>query len=281
MSKKPKNRNKKGRAAKTADQVLAEAKMNRRKDLKKRLDEVYDSVDLATTGCEITICRCACCRVAMPQMNYSEFVQLATDLWQNSEKERKVDIICKSIEYFFRNEYEKWGMDSLIKPCQFVDKVGRCTVYNNRPLSCRTYGLWPQEEYEKRVDKFEEAYKEHGLTREDLPLAKQCKMIRRKDGSTELTMDELNSLFTALDNLDKRIGNFSNLQIKGKENYRTFHDWLLLKIFGDDWLTMLTTFMMSATREQMEDQVQKLREVIEQKIADGELDLDRDAGAQF
>jgi Fe-S-cluster containining protein len=202
----------------------------------------------------------------MPQMNYSEFVQLATDLWNDSSNDKKTDIICKSIEYFFRNEYEKWGMDSLIKPCQFVDPVGRCTVYKNRPLSCRAYGLWPQEEYEKRVDKFEEAYKEHGLTRDDLPLAKQCKMIRRADGSTELTMKELDGLFAKLDSLDKSIGEFSSLQIKSKENYRTFHDWLLLKVFGEDWLTMLTTFMMSASKEQMEDQVVQLRLVIEETL---------------
>jgi len=266
MPKKPKKRDKKSRPAKTADQIFADAKKNRRKNLKEKLKNIYDSVDLATTGCEITICRCACCRVAMPQMNYSEFVQLATDLWNDSSNEKKTDIICKSIEYFFRNEYEKWGMDSLIKPCQFVDKVGRCTIYGNRPLSCRSYGLWPQEEYEKRVDKFEEAYKKYGLTRNDLPLAKQCKMIRRADGSTELTMEELDGLFTKLDDLDKKVGDFSNLQIKSKENYRTFHDWLLLKVFGEDWLTMLTTFMMSATKEQMEDQVVQLRKVIEETL---------------
>jgi len=266
MPKKPKKRDKKSRPAKTADQIFADAKKNRRKNLKEKLKNIYDSVDLATTGCEITICRCACCRVAMPQMNYSEFVQLATDLWNDSSNEKKTDIICKSIEYFFRNEYEKWGMDSLIKPCQFVDKVGRCTIYGNRPLSCRSYGLWPQEEYEKRVDKFEEAYKKYGLTRNDLPLAKQCKMIRRADGSTELTMEELDGLFAKLDDLDKKVGDFSNLQIKSKENYRTFHDWLLLKVFGEDWLTMLTTFMMSATKEQMEDQVVQLRKVIEETL---------------
>jgi len=272
MAKKPKKkRENKSRPAKTADQLLNEAKNNHRKDLKDKLQAIYESVDMSTVGCEIAICGCACCKVAMPQMNYSEFVQLATDLWSKANKDKKIDVICKSIEYFFRNEYEKWGMDSLVKPCQFVGKYGLCTVYENRPLSCRAYGLWPEEEYEQRVDRFEEAYSEHGLTRDDLPLSKQCKMIRRADGSTELTMEELDSLFDQLDALDKKVGDFSNLQIKSKENYRTFHDWLLLKVFGEEWLTMLTTFMMAATREQMEDQVVQLRKVVETT-----LDLDRD-----
>jgi Fe-S-cluster containining protein len=271
MPKSKKDRSKKSRKGLTPDQVLAKAKADRRKNLKEKLQAVYNSTDLATTGCEITVCRCACCRVAMPQMNYSEFVQLATDLWNTVDNAKKVDVICKSIEYFFRNEYEKWGMDSLIKPCQFVDKIGRCTVYENRPLSCRAYGLWPQEEYESRVDKFEEAYKKHGLTRDDLPLAKQCKMIRRADGSTELTMEELDKLFGSLDAIDKLIGDFTALQIKNKENYRTFHDWLLIKIFGEEWLSMLTTFMMSADREQMEDQIEQLRIVVQDT-----LDFDKD-----
>jgi Fe-S-cluster containining protein len=272
MPKSKKNRKHKSRPAKTPDQVLADAKKNRRKNLKEKLDNIYNSIDLSTTGCEIAICRCACCKVAMPQMNYSEFVQLATELWESSSSERKKEIICTSIEYFFRNEYEKWGMDSLIKPCQFVGKYGQCTVYKSRPASCRTYGLWPEEEYEKRVDKFEEAYEKYGLTRDDLPLAKQCKMIRRVDGSTELSMDELNSLFKQLDDLDKKVGDFSNLQVKNKENYRAFHDWLLLKVFGEDWLTMLTTFMMSATKEEMIDQVEQLK-----KVMDETLDLSDDS----
>jgi len=266
MSKNKKNRKNKGRPAKTPDQVLADAKKNRKKNLKEKLAAIYGSVDLSTVGCVISICKCACCRVAMPQMNYSEFVQLATELWDESDDVRKKDVICKSVEYFFRNEYEKWEMDSLIKPCQFVDEAGRCEVYESRPLSCRAYGLWPEEEYEKRVDKFEEAYKEFGLTRDDLPLAKQCKMIKRADGSTELTMDELNKLFSQLDDLDKKVGSFSNLQVKNKENYRTFHDWLLLKVFGEDWLTMLTNFMMSATKDQMIDQMEQLRLVVDETL---------------
>lgn len=257
MSKK--TRNKKPRKGLTPDEVLSQAKENRKKTLRESIKAIYDSVDLNTTGCEITVCHCACCRVAMPQMNYCEFVQLVTDLWRDSDDNRKIEIICKSIEYYFKNDYEKWGMDSLIKPCQFVSKEGRCTVYANRPASCRVYGLWPQDVYEKRVSQFEEVYSKYGLKREDLPLAKQCKMIKRKDGSTELTKEECDSIYGSLDNLDKSIGNFSNLQIKNRENYRAFHDWLLLKIFGEDWLVKLTVFSLGATREQMEDQVEQIR----------------------
>jgi len=264
------SKRKKSRASLDKGEVIekfkASEKESVKKGLRKSLDDIYNSVDLETTGCVISICGCECCNVAMPQMNYCEFLQLATELWNSSGNEKKLSIISKSIEYFLRNEYEKWGMDSLIKPCQFVDKFGRCGVYKSRPASCRIYSLWPKEDYDRRVDKFEKAYEKHGLTREDLPLAKQCKMVTRSDGSNELSKDEVDLIFNSLDNLDKKVGEFSDLQIKEKENYRTFHDWLLLKIFGEEWLSMLTTFMLSATKEQMQDQMLVLKDAISESF---------------
>jgi len=228
--------------------------------LKDKLQSIYhDDVSLETT----MTCTCTCCKVAMPQINYSEFVQIATEVWQEFSQEEKVQIICKSVEYFFRNEYEKWGKDIFIKPCMFLDQeTNLCKIYESRPLACRLFGLWPKEEYEKRVDKFEKAYKEYGLTREDLPLHKQCDKVERIDKSVELDMEMIESLYSKLDDLDKKVGDFSDTQIKGKENYRTFHDWLLLKIFGEEWLIDLSNFMKSATKEQIEDQVSAIKDAI-------------------
>lgn len=268
MSKNKKNKKSKNksRPGLSSGQVIEKYKESSKRGLRERLDEIYNSVDLSTTGCVISICGCACCNVAMPQMNYCEFVQLATDLWNDSDTEKKLSIISKSIEYFLRNEYEKWGMDSLVKPCQFVDKFGRCGVYKSRPASCRIYALWPEDDYERRVDKFAKAYEQYGLKKEDLPLAKQCKMVTRSDGSNELKKEEIDLIFDSLDRLDKKVGDFSDLQIKEKENYRTFHDWLLLKIFGEEWLSLLTNFMLSASKEQMQEQVSFIVDAIKENF---------------
>lgn len=257
MSKKKKKKNSQKRKPFNKEEFLKNAT---KASLKDKLQSIYhDDVSLETT----MTCTCTCCKVAMPQINYSEFVQIATEVWQNFSQIEKVEIICKSIEYFFRNEYEKWGKDIFIKPCMFLDQeTNLCKIYENRPISCRLFGLWPKEEYEKRVDKFEEAYKGYGLKREDLPLHKQCDKVERIDKSVPLDMPMIESLYEKLDNLDKKVGDFSDTQVKGKENYRTFHDWLLLKIFGEDWLIDLTNFMQSATKEQIEEQVEAIKAVV-------------------
>ena len=210
-----------------------------------------------------TTCKgsCTCCKVAMPQMNYSEFSQLINEIWDNSSKSEKIEMICNSVEYFFRNEFEKWGMESLVKPCMLLAEDGKCKYYESRPLNCRLYGLWPEKSYTERVDKFEKAY-EGMLKRSELPLNTQCPYVKRVDDSKELTIDVINNLFAQLDVLDAQIGGFSSLRVQNRENYRTLHDFLLLKIFGEDWLIKLTTFVLAANKETMIDQIEAIKEVI-------------------
>jgi len=222
--------------------------------LKTKLDQIYSSKANFNTTCEG---KCECCKVAMPQMNYSEFCQLINEVWDTSSKTVKIDLICASIDYFFRNQFEKWGMDSLIKPCLLLSSEGKCRYYKSRPLNCRIYGLWPAKSYEERVDKFEKAY-EGLLTREQLPLNTQCPYVKRVDPSIPITADLIESVFNQLDELDKKVGNFTELQIKNRENYRTFHDWLLLKTFGEDWLVKLTDFIMAADKDSMVDLVTQI-----------------------
>lgn len=240
-------------------------KTAKRTNLTSALQSIYhDTVNLETKQ----TCECTCCKVAMPQINYSEFVNIVTTLWKNSTNDKKVELICTSIEYWFKNEFEKWGIQSLIKPCMLLDKTtGLCTVYNNRPLNCRLYGLWPKEEYKRRVDRFAKAYEEYGLSREDLPLNSQCDKVKRVDETVALTTEKIKELFSKIDDLDKVVGNFSDLQVKQRENYRTFHDWLLFKIFGDKWLAILTSFMLAADRKAIEEQIEAIKAAVAAKYS--------------
>ena len=231
-------------------------------NLKVILQNIYNEVNLETT-CNHNIC---CCKTSMPMMNYVEFIQIVTELWKKWDKpedhQKKLNLLITSLEYFFRYDYEKWGMESLVKPCMLLDKETKlCTAYSDRPLSCRMYGLWPKEDYELRVGKFEKAYAKYGLKREDLPLSTQCPFVKRVDDSVPLTTEVINGIFEKLDKLDEKMGNFSSLQVKQKENYRTFHDWLLLKVVGEDMLVKLTTFAMAASKEIMQDQIRAIKEV--------------------
>lgn len=231
--------------------------------LKEKLHQIYyGSVNLDTT-CNGN---CECCKTAMPQIHYSEFAQLINEIWDTTSRSEKIELICTSIEYFFRNDFEKWNMDTLIKPCMLLTKEGRCKWYESRNLNCRIYGLWPEDAYNERVDHFEEAY-DGLLKREELPLNKQCPHVKRVDDSVPITSELLDSLFAQLDELDKKVGNFTDKQIQSKENYRTFSDWLLLKIFGEEWLIKLTDFVIAADKNAMVDLIEQLKKSVREKFA--------------
>jgi Fe-S-cluster containining protein len=232
--------------------------------LKSQLTKIYNKENLQT------ICngQKKCCEAACPSMFYSEFSSLINKVWEKETKEGKLNIICKSIEYFFKNEFEKFGMETLVKPCMLLGEKG-CNYYDDRPLNCRLYGLWPEKVYNDRVDKFAKAY--DGLVKkEDLPLNKQCPFVKRVDNLEPLTSENINALFFDLDKLDMKIGEFTSLQVENKENYRTFHDWLLLKIYGEEGLTNLTTFMMHAGKEAILDQIKCFNEAIRKQFGGNE-----------
>lgn len=232
-------------------------------ELKEVLHSIYyGTVNLDTT-CQGT---CQCCKVACPGMNYCEFSQLVNEIWKTGSRNQKIELISKSIEYFLHNQYEKFQMKTLIKPCMLLSNDGKCSYYEQRPLNCRLYGLWPEDMYKERVDKFEKAY-EGLLKREELPLNTQCPNVKLKNDSQPLTQEIIETLFKQLDDLDAKIGNFTDNQIRQKENYRTFHDWLLLKIFGEDWLVKLTQFMMAASHDTIDAQIDCLKNVIKEKFA--------------
>ena len=170
------------------------------------------------------------------------------------------------IDYFFKVQFEKYGIETLVKPCVFLNKIDNlCKIYENRPVSCRMYGLWPKEEYESRVARFEKAYSKFGLTKEDLPLHKQCDKVVRTDVSKELTKEIIEKMYADLNKLDLKVGQFTELQVEGGENKRTFHDWLLAMVFGERWLAMVSTFMLSASREQIDDQILAIKTVLNDK----------------
>lgn len=252
------NKKRKSQLEIVKDAVNTSKKKNM-ENLSSKLDGIYNEVNLETTQ----TCKCHCCQVAMPQISYGEFINIATSVWDNSSEKDKLHYIKTSIEYFFRYEFEKWGISSLVKPCMFLQDDGKCGIYEKRPLSCRMFGLWPQEMYDERVENFSKIYSEYGLEISDLPLHKQCKSVKRKSEDVELNREIVEGLYEKLHHLDKSIGDFTDLQIETKENVRTFHDWLLMKVFGEDWLELMTTFVLAAEREVLEAQFEAIWEALD------------------
>ena len=260
MAKNTKSRKNKSRPGMSKDQVIQKSS---KKNLKTALKSIYEIVNLDTK----MSCQCVCCKTSCPSLYYSEFLQIISDIWKTWTTEEKTNLICKSIEYFFKNEFEKWGIQTLVKPCMLQDDKGLCKIYSNRQINCRMFGLWPKEEYNQRVEKFAKAYEKYGLKKEDLPLYFQCPSVERLDNTQELTLDVINDIYSKLDNLDKRVGTFSSLQISQKHNYRSFHDWIMYKVFGEEWLSKLTTYLMAATKDQLEDQIEAMKTEITKSFA--------------
>ena len=237
-------------------------------DLNSLLQSIYnDKIDLSTTCAH----HCECCKTACPSMNYCEFLNIITDLWPRLDKQGKIDLICKSVEYFFKTDYEKFNREIFIKPCMLLDSEGLCRIYLRRPASCRWYGLWPKEMYEQRVDKFEKAYSKYGLKREDLPLNTQCPYVKRVNETVPVTQEVISEMYGSLDKLDESVEGFSTLQIAQKENYRTFHDWVLYKIYGEEWLSKLTVLSMAADKAALEDQINAFKQVIAASFKDNDV----------
>jgi Fe-S-cluster containining protein len=207
------------------------------KTLRQRVQEIYKLVDLSTT------CpgHCVCCTVACPQMNYSEFLVIAESLYNEGKKEQRIEILKKSVEYFFST--------SLVKPCPLLNEK-RCSVYENRPLSCRMFGLWPNEMYEERVAKFMATT---GMKREEVPLNTQCKYVKRVDESVPLDKDTINSLYNLLNDLDQSTQDYSKEQIEKRYNQRTWHDWFMVSVFGESRLADLSNFFVAAESQEIVD----------------------------
>lgn len=253
--------------------------------LRGNLAQVYAFDDLSTTCCR----QCTCCRVACPQMKYSEAANIIDLVFDKTNglftRDERKHILVQCVRYFFS--------DSLVKPCLLLDGY-ECRVYDSRPLNCRLFGLWPHDDWEKRVANF---VKSTGLPREKLPLNVQCPNVRRapqecveckgagkpcdgqpkpgdvaadgckvcggtgKVSPSPLTGAQVSKLFNSLDALDAVMG-VSEAKIKASWNYRTFHDWVLLKFWGEDALVQWTNMILNNTQEERD----KLLEVFEAMV---------------
>lgn len=214
--------------------------------LRDKLQEIYNIVNLETTCCRQGVC----CLVACPQMNYSEATQILDRVWAEWSQDDKKKLIMKSMRYYFSN--------SMVKACPLLKKGSDghlgCSVYGDRPLMCRLYGMWPKATYERRVKRFEEAT---GFNKEQLPLNTQCSHVKRVDDEIEITDEIIDGLTAKLDLLDARVGKFTPEQIEKRGNYMTIHDWIMIKFFGEDKLAILTDFLLAATKEEIDDFLEK------------------------
>ena len=162
------------------------------------------------------------------------------------------------------------------KPCAFLSKDNMCTVYEVRPLKCRTYGLIPPSLYEIIVGSVSV---EMGVPREELPLCTQCPDVKVKTEfqglfpTNEIPTESIRRMESMLRELDRGLGMKKETQDQGF-GFLTYHDWHLLFEFGEQWMENLSKLRLSLKDEAKDHFINALRTALEKQI------LGTDGGAE-
>ncbi len=82
---------------------------------------------------------CTKCCMESVQTHYTEFLNVFQYLQGNRALYEA--LFPKLIRYYFLELVEK-------SPCPFLNEEGMCMIYNYRPLVCRLFGHWTEDEYE-------------------------------------------------------------------------------------------------------------------------------------
>jgi len=192
------------------------------------LNILYDEMP-ETSGCE----KCPeinkddeiwCCLTQNPSMYYVEFLNAWQHIQEEWSKLDRKNLILRAIRNYLDN--------SLSKGCIFYDS--ECLIYKQRPYACRMYGIIPTETWNTR---WESLKKRQGDNFEAKP---QCELVIC---DSEITPDQEDKWFSHTTTCEKRIGvaePIIKLHDHAGGSYRTFHDHILIEMFKDDFLHMLS-----------------------------------------
>lgn len=218
------------------------------------LQVLYDGMP-KTSGCE----SCAqingkenehwCCKTQSPSMFYSEFLKVYRNV-KNWNRERRKELILRALRSYLDN--------SLSKGCIFYDNG--CQVYDDRPFNCRMYGVIPEKNWNKRWTALK---KRQGAKFEARP---QCSLV---GSEIPITPEMEDKWFRHTRRTEERIGVSKitiNLHDLSGGSYRTFHDHLLLDLFGEDILATLTNVRVNnPSREDIDLTIDEMRKLINEK----------------
>lgn len=206
----------------------------------------------ATTGCG----DCAkingednkdwCCRKHNPSMYYCEFLKVFK-LFTTWSKSKRTEFILRAVKNYLSN--------SLSKGCIFY-KDG-CQCYSARPLSCRLYGVIPQESWDRRHKILQDRYGDQ------FQPVQQCSLVKSK---TPVTVEMEHKWFLHTKKCEERLGvvpNAISLHDSGGGSYRTFHDHLLIELFPDSILSHLTKIRLTnPTEEQIDSAINAIADLL-------------------
>lgn len=203
-----------------------------------KLKELYS--ELPSANCLQCPGKCSvtaeCCKVFSPPMNLVEFVHIMTNIGELTQKQ-KTDLALKCVDSFVNPDY--------FKACTLLDGVN-CSVYHERPLACRLFGVYVEAEYEERVRKVSAKIPEYV----DIPFKKQCRNLDYTNGKREIFRAHSDRIFKQIHELDMEF--FSTISkaeakdlVMSSLTYMPFEAHYLSVVIGPDALDLLAEMKMS------------------------------------
>jgi len=213
------------------------------KQILNQLVQLYKKIP-ETKGCLENInkeggCKGWCCSLQSPQVLKIEFVNSWNYVLNNFAIEEMEKLVFDAINTYLLN----WTT----KGCIFFDKESKlCKQHSTRGLSCRTYGIIPAKEFKLNYERLKKLYHNKiGAVIKD-----QCDLISTINGS-KVTIKDTDSWWNSLVKIEKEFGvskNRINDDLGG--SYRTYHDHLLIHLYGEDVLENLSIIRTNGTDEE-------------------------------
>lgn len=218
-----------------------------------KLNNIYKQMP-DTIGC---VSCGKCCRVQHPHCYFIEFINMYRHIVSSWSQKETSELIALCVERYISNDLEK--------PCVFLDEKNMCKIYHTRNYNCRAFGIIPKKVYAKRVREVKKNFP--GVR---LGLEKQTDCCGGVKPKTFIGAKKLDGLFEQIYNLDIELG-VSPEDLAAQNNYMTFHDHLLLFLYGNNpqFLNQLTEVKRHGSeKDKVAIMTEIRREIEEQKDAE-------------
>ena len=169
--------------------------------------------------------------------------------------EKIADIIEDSIRTYLA--------ETTTKGCIFWDKkTFLCKCHTVRPFNCRIYSITPEEEFQPRIDKFREMYK-NDITAIILDQCNLCSIVNH----SKLTVNDTDNWWNKIVMVERSLGIKPELiNDNPGGTYRMFHDHVLLHTCPDSIMSELSRLRQLGTPEEKEIAIINFMKIFRDKI---------------
>ena len=218
--------------------------------VKSMLHNLYHDVP-ETEGCLDCIsdekhgCKGWCCKIQSPHVLYCEFLNAWKFVLKHWEQDEIVALVRAALTNYFA--------DTPTKGCIFFDNETRlCTIHTVRPLSCRVYGITPEEEFKPKYERIKKEYEGHLMA----VVRDQCDKVKTVDGR-EVTTEDTSDWWERSKLAEKKLGiHERDIHDGATGTYHTYHDHLLLQLLGSQLMENISIMRQYGDRQQKNNAIE-------------------------